>query len=95
MAKDLREELSAIFELACKAMKDKLNHPEEVTAADLTAIRGFLKDNNITAIPVDGSALGELVQKEQETRYDFPFAPDGAGSLLPDADPAVRKVEQA
>lgn len=86
MSIDLREELSAIFAQACKVMKEKLDDSANVTAADLNAIRGFLKDNNITALPVAGSPLKELADKVEE--FDkFPFAV--SGSILPADDPAV------
>lgn len=72
-------------------MKTKLDSPSEVTAADLNAIRGFLKDNGITAIPVEGSPLKELADKVDGFVLPFPVS----GSLLPEDDPAVTKKAQA
>lgn len=73
-------------------MKDKLSNPAEVTAADLTAIRGFLKDNGITALPVDGRPLKELADAAE--RFDvLPFP--STVSLLPPDDPAVKDVDTA
>ena len=92
MSKDLREKLSTIFEMACDAMIDNLNGGE-VTAADLNAIRGFLKDNGITALPVEGSPLGKVADAlgaATGERYAFPFAPSGA--ILDKDDPAVKQA---
>ena len=91
MSIDLREKLSEIFVQACDVMKMKLDNPSEVTAADLNAIRGFLKDNGITALPVEGSPLKELAEKAEN--FTFPFAV--ASSLLPEDDPAVTNKAQA
>jgi len=41
----------------------------EATAADLQAARGFLKDNNVTALPVANSPTDKLAQ-------ELPFSPD-------------------
>ena len=40
----------------------------EATAADLQAARGFLKDNNVTALPVKNSVTDKLAQ-------ELPFSP--------------------
>ena len=72
-------------------MKDKLSNPSEVTAADLTAIRGFLKDNGITALPVEGKPLKELADAAESFTLPFP----SSISLLPPDDPAVKGVDTA
>ena len=94
MSQDLREALSDIFAKCCDVMKDKLDsNPEDITAADLNAIRGFLKDNGITAVPAEGSPLGKLADKVRELdSRDFPFAVP-ASSLLEADDPAVLRTE--
>ena len=84
------EKLQEIFTLACDAMKEKLKKPEEVTAADLNAVLGFFKHNNITAIATKkGGPLKEVVEAVNEG--DFPFAVPG--SLLAPDDPAVLKTK--
>lgn len=40
----------------------------EATAADLAVARGLLKDNHITCVPSENSAIGELEKKLQERR---------------------------
>lgn len=90
MSEDLQQELADIFSQACKVMKDKLKKPEEVTAADLNAVLGFLKHNGITALPVKGSPLKDLADQASDT-FEFPFAVNG--KILAKDDPAVRKTE--
>ena len=36
---------------------------DEITAAELNVIRQFLKDNNVDALPVEGSPMGDLLAK--------------------------------
>lgn len=90
MSEDLNKELSDIFSEACKAMKHKLQDKENVTAADLNAVLGFLKHNGITAVPAKNSPLGDLAEAAEQAGHTikFPF-PASAGSLLPEDDPAV------
>lgn len=41
----------------------KLIHDDMATAADLSAARAFLKDNNIGIVPTRANAAGQLMQK--------------------------------
>jgi hypothetical protein len=53
---DVLEELHAAL---AKALKDRIESGE-ATAADLSVVRQFLRDNNIDAIPNEGSPLDDL-----------------------------------
>lgn len=52
-----------------------------MTAAEASVIRAFLKDNNITAVPSEDNALGELERKLKERR-----AKRAARATMPDLD---------
>lgn len=86
--------LQEIFTESCKAMLNILRNPEGVSAADLNAIRGFLKDSGVNAIPVPGSPLGDLVE-EVRKQAEYPFAVPG--DILEVDDPVVtrKKVDPA
>lgn len=92
--RDLQALLSEIFALACEAMAAKLREGE-ITAADLNAIRGFLKDNNVTALPAEGSPLGAMKEALEQSPYSFPFAPRPQGTILDPDDPVVLKRRDA
>ena len=53
--------LSDVHELMAHWCLDKLREGE-VNAADLNIIRQFLKDNQITAQPVEETSFGELAK---------------------------------
>ena len=65
--------LQEMMNLLCKDMTKRLKEGESVVTkngelvnidcrpATLSVIRQFLKDNDISAIPRDGNALGELI----------------------------------
>lgn len=60
MSKANDQKLSELHGALADALRSRLKSPD-VTAADLNVIRAFLKDNNITAVPVQGSPLGNLL----------------------------------
>lgn len=85
---DMREILS----LVCKFLKKKVESGK-LTAADVQAIRGILKDSGISAINMPGSPtqeLAEAITKKVEAG-EFPFAVNGP--LLAPDDPAVKKAQ--
>ncbi len=46
-----------------------------LTAAEATVIRGFLKDNDITAAPVEGSKIMDIRKKLEASRAARRLAP--------------------
>lgn len=71
--------LNALHEALAKAFAERIASGE-ATAADLSAARQFLKDNNITAVRTPDNPLGKLadalpfpdedgVLSEQETQH--------------------------
>lgn len=82
---DLRVVLNAMFRRYCEVLRDRLDNDPKAT--DLAVIRQFFKDNHIDALPVPGSAFGDLADAAAAKGIiDFPFRP---GNLLPEDDPAV------
>lgn len=59
--------LSKLHNLVTKDLIARIESGE-ATAADLAVARGLLKDNHITCIPAEGSAVNELEKKLQERR---------------------------
>lgn len=57
---NLEEILNAIHSELAKKMLEQIQSGEEISPAGLSVIRQFLKDNNITSIPAEGSPLGDL-----------------------------------
>lgn len=85
MAKNKRATENTLGDLHAefaKLLKDRLQNgegvdddgnPIPVKASTLNVIRQFLKDNEITALPVQGSPLGDLHSQLPE---DFDFGDD-------------------
>jgi hypothetical protein len=89
------EKLRDIFSLLCEAMKSALQEPESVTPGVMQAVRAFLHDNHVTAVPVEGSALGGLVDQANESLADefvVPFTVKG--KLLAADDPVIVNVKR-
>lgn len=57
--------LDQLHKLLCETMLDRIKNPE-VTAADMSVIRQFLKDNHIDATTKARPELEELAQKTLE-----------------------------
>jgi hypothetical protein len=105
------KDLEDLFGLLCKAMKNALESPNEdgevgkVSPGVMQAVRAFLHDNQITAIPAEGSDLGDLVgaynrHQQGNSRGDtrdpverledeFVVPFSVRGSMLDSDDPAV------
>jgi len=66
-----KDALNALHGEFAKSLAQKLKDGT-ATAADLSVIRQFLKDNNIEALSVPGSPLGALTDA-------LPFATQGIG----------------
>jgi hypothetical protein len=66
------------------AAKDPESGRSLLTAAEATVIRGFLKDNDITASPEADGKLNELREKLKARRASMPLDPalDGLGDGL-------------
>lgn len=54
--------MSKLFDLLCDDYKALLEK-KEMTPADRKTLIEFLKNNDITAVPAQGSALGNLVSQ--------------------------------
>ncbi|SCW77011.1 hypothetical protein SAMN02927900_04750 [Rhizobium mongolense subsp. loessense] len=65
---DLNKILAQLHEEMAQKLLDKVRSGE-VTAAELNVARQFLKDNNIDAVPKEGSPLKSLAD-------DLPFTGD-------------------
>ncbi len=65
---DLNKLLQTLHEEMAQKLLDKVRSGE-VTAAELNVARQFLKDNNIDAVPKEGSPLSNLAN-------DLPFTGD-------------------
>jgi len=57
---NVEQKLGSLHELLCDRLMELVQN-DEVSASELNVIRQFLRDNNIDALPRDGSPLGELV----------------------------------
>ena len=66
-SKATEDVLDALHGALAKELMRKVKSGE-ATAADLSVVRQFLKDNNIDAVPRDGSPLNDLVN-------ELPFQP--------------------
>jgi len=71
MSKATNDALSALHGALATALADKIKEGT-ATAADLSVAKAFLKDNGITATPVPGSPLANLL----DTAPDAPFDED-------------------
>lgn len=60
MAKDINQQLSDLHSGLALHLKDKLDEGV-ITPSELSVLRQFLKDNAISAQPVEGTAFGDLV----------------------------------
>lgn len=60
MAKDINQQLSDLHSGLALHLKDKLDEGV-ITSAELSVLRQFLKDNAISAQPVEGTPFGDLV----------------------------------
>lgn len=56
------EKLTKLHEMLCDELTRRLKDGESLTASELNVIRQFLKDNNVDAIPAEGSALENVIQ---------------------------------
>lgn len=57
------EALSGLHEKITETFVEMLKNPKDLTAAELSVIVKFLKDNDITALPAKGSKMGRLANK--------------------------------
>ena len=64
----MSEKLSKLHDLLCDELLDRLKNGEvedgevkPAKASTLNVIRQFLKDNNVDALPAEGSHLGNLL----------------------------------
>ena len=87
LSDNVDERLYDIYEGICDVIVQKLKAPSEVTAADIQAYRGFLKDNGITSLRRPGNKLDEAASAAEEFE-EFPFAVPAP--VLPKDDPAVK-----
>lgn len=53
--------LNKIYDLYIESLISRLEQDEPLTAAEMSAIGRFLKDNNISALPTPGSSLENLI----------------------------------
>ena len=58
----MTKKLTELHNLLAEKLLDKVKDPD-CKAADLNVARQFLKDNNIDAVPVDGSPLEKLIEE--------------------------------
>lgn len=67
------ETLGSLHEALTKQLLDRIN-AGEATAADMAVARGLLKDNSITCIPKESSAISELEKRlaERDKVRKFP-----------------------
>ncbi len=57
---DINDQLADLHMGLALLLKEKL-HDGSITSSELSVLRQFLKDNNISAQPVEGTPFGELV----------------------------------
>ena len=62
MSNKTEKKLSKLHELLTDKLTDIVKR-EDVSSAELNVVRQFLRDNNIDGLPVEGTALGELVSQ--------------------------------
>lgn len=67
------EVLGKLHDVLTQQLLDKIESGE-ATAADMAVARGLLKDNHITCIPAESTAISALEQrlKEREQKRKFP-----------------------
>lgn len=74
---DLRKILEDMHSALAENLLKKINDGT-ATAADLSVARALLKDNAVTALPVKGTAFGDLTDEMTHTGDDednvLPFA---------------------
>jgi len=58
----MTKRLTELHSLLAEKLLEKVKDPE-CKSADLNVARQFLKDNNIDAIPVEGSPLDKLIEE--------------------------------
>ena len=58
----MTKKLTELHNLLAEKLLDKVKDPD-CKSADLNVARQFLKDNNIDAVPVDGSPLEKLIEE--------------------------------
>jgi len=58
--KDINEQLADLHAGLAMHLKDKLDEGT-ITGSELNVLRQFLKDNQISAQPVEGTPFGDLV----------------------------------
>ena len=58
----MTKDLTKLHEILTQKLLEKVQDPE-CKSADLNVARQFLKDNNIDAVPVDGSPLEQLIEE--------------------------------
>jgi hypothetical protein len=66
----MTKQLTELHSLLAEKLLEKVKDPE-CKSADLNVARQFLKDNNIDAVPVEGSPLDNLIEElpfNNETR---------------------------
>lgn len=66
MSRASEGELGALHGIVARYLADKIAKGEEVSASDISNAIKLLKDNNITCIAEEGSALDDLRRKLQE-----------------------------
>ena len=59
-ANDIHEQLADLHMGMALLLKEKLDEGT-ISASELSVLRQFLKDNNISAQPVEGTPFGDLV----------------------------------
>jgi len=58
----MTKKLTELHNLLAEKLLDKVKDPD-CKSADLNVARQFLKDNNIDAVPVNGSPLEQLIEE--------------------------------
>lgn len=66
MSRASEGELGALHGIVARYLADKIASGEEVSASDVSNAIKLLKDNNITCIAEEGSALDDLRRKLSE-----------------------------
>jgi len=69
----MTQKLTELHSLLAEKLLDKVKDPD-CKSADLNVARQFLKDNNIDAVPVQGSPLDKLLE-------ELPFDEDRKNSV--------------
>lgn len=67
MSKASTDELGLLHAAVAKILRDRIDK-DEASAADISAAIKFLKDNSITAVIEDNSALASLQEKLKKRR---------------------------